>query len=61
MHTSTITLTQSTQLRYDDVRAVWPKTARPDDTAADFAHNTLVFALSTGVTYESFIKTGLIA
>lgn len=29
--------------------------------AVEFTHNMLVFALSTGVTYESFIKTGLIA
>lgn len=38
-----------------------PSAASPDVTAAGFALSTLVSALSTGVTYESFIKTGLIA
>lgn len=35
--------------------------ASPDVTAAGFALSALVSALSAGVTYESFIKTGLIA
>lgn len=51
-----------TQFKYwYDVRALWPNTACPSVTAAGFTHNMLVFAVSTGVTYESFIKTGLIA
>lgn len=53
MHTS--------QTQHDDVRAAWPDSVRPHAWAADFTRDVLVFALSAVVTYESFIKTGLIA
>lgn len=52
---------RTSQTQYDDVRAAWPSTVHPDASATDFTHNMLVFALSAVVTYESFIKTGLIA
>lgn len=60
-HTYTHSYTH-TQFKYwYDVRALWHNTVCANVTAAGFTHNKLVFALSTGVTYESFIKTGLIA